>query len=118
MEASDQNGGAASPDLAPDVATTQGSIDTSDAVALVGYLGEGDSDKHRRLYETVALNRWIEILVPDILDRLPAPIAGQSVIWVRRDAHLVLCESARASDYEGPAESDPGAEIPLRWPRP
>jgi hypothetical protein len=119
MDASEQNGGAASPDLAPDVATSQGSIDRSDAVALVGYVGEGCSGEYRRLYESVALNRWIEILAVDIVDRVAVPgtddpTVGQSWIWVRRDAQLALCESVRASSFDGA----PGPEETLKWPRP
>lgn len=113
---------ASKPDLTPDDATTQGSIrDTSDAVALVGYLGEGSSDQHRRLYENVALERWIEILVEDVVHRVSAaggddPTAGQSVIWVRRDAKVERCESLRASSFEAGPEGPPQAG--LAWPRP
>jgi hypothetical protein len=118
MDASAQQGGIASPDLAPDVATTEGSIDHSDAVALAGYLGEGCTHQYRRLYENVALNRWIEMRVADIVDRVPAPPPpGHTVVWVQRDAVLALCESVRASEYEGPAGSCRGAMRSL-WPRP
>jgi len=120
MEASD--GGTAPPNLTPDVATTQPSVDTSNAVALVGYLGDGQSDEYRRLYQTLAMNRWIEMLAEDIVARAPAdggddPTAGQSVVWVRRDATVFSCESVRASSYESPPSQD--GEIPARiWPRP
>ena len=124
MEASEQDRGAASPDLTPDVATTQGPIDKSDAVALGGLLGTGCSDEYVRLYENVALNRWLEIPKAAIINRFATEAtaggddvtAGQSVIWVRRDAVLARCESVRASSYGGPPESD-GATL-RRWPRP
>ena len=67
MEASRPNGGAPSLDLSPDFAATPGRIDRSAAVALVGFLGAGSSDQYLRLYESVALNRWIEIRVVDIV---------------------------------------------------
>lgn len=119
MEASEQMGGVTGPDLTPDVATTQRATDRSDVVTLIGYLGEGCSDQYRRLYESVALNRWIEILVVDIVDRAAAPGgedagAPQSVVWVRRDAELAVCEAVRASSFAEP----PGPVHQLKWPRP
>jgi hypothetical protein len=115
MGASEQTGDAASPDLTPDPATTQGPVEGPDAVSLVGYVGEGCSDDSVRLYQSVALNRWLEIASAVIIARVPAPDGdGQSVVWVQRDATLALCESVRASDYESAA----GPEEQLKWPRP
>jgi hypothetical protein len=116
MEASEPNGGASSLDLSPDLAVVPGPVDRSDAVALVGFLGAGCSDQYLRLYESVALNRWIEIRVEDIVDRVATaagedPTSGQSCVWVRRDAGLASCEAVRASSLEGPP-------VPARWPRP
>ena len=124
MEATEQNRGNASPDLTPDEGARQGLIGRSfDAVAMVGYLGEAPSDQYRRLYQSIALNRWIEILAVDILHRLPAAESGdltpgQSVIWVRRDAEVTRCESVRASSFEEPPWEGPDPPPPLRWPRP
>jgi hypothetical protein len=114
METPEQSGGTPSPDLAPDPAT-QVPTERSDAVALVGYLGDGCSDQYRRLYESVALNSWIEILATDIVDRVAEgaddPLGG-STVWVRRDAELTMCEAVRASNFEGPGDQD------KKWPRP
>jgi hypothetical protein len=128
MEASGQNGDTPPPDLSPDVATARRSTDTSDAVALTGYLGEGSSDHYRRLYENLAFNRWIEIPAADIVDRVAAaggddPTAGQSIVWVRRDAQVVAGEAVHASRFEGPLPEPgppwgPGPPPPGRWPRP
>jgi hypothetical protein len=107
--------GSVSPDLKPDPAIVQGSIDRSDAVPLAGFLDTGSTEQSVRLYESVARNRWFEILRSVIVDRARSPEGdGRSVVWVRRDATLDSCESVRASDYEGPA--DP--KTPFKWPRP
>jgi hypothetical protein len=102
------------PDLTPDRSTLE-STDRSDTVPLVGYLGEGCSDEFVRLYESVALTRWIEIPVAAIVDRSSGSgTDSPSIVWVGRDAVLALCESVRASDYEGA----PDPIQPIRWPRP
>jgi hypothetical protein len=115
MEAPEQKGDTPSPDLAPDAAT-EVATERSDAVALVGYLGDGSSDQYRRLYESVALDSWIEIRAEDIVDRVAGPggdyPTDMSTIWVRRDAELAMCESVRASNFEGPGDQD------KKWPRP
>jgi hypothetical protein len=114
MEASEQNDGTPSPDLTPDAAS-QAAIDTTDAVALKGFLGEGCTPQYVRLYESVALNHWLEIPSAVIVDRVPAPVGdGQSTVWVQRDADLAKCESVRASNFESPS----GPEEPRVWPRP
>jgi hypothetical protein len=91
----------------------------ADSVALVGYIGEGESAATRRLYESDALERFISIPVADIVDRRSADggadlTTGQSVVWVRRDATLLSCEPVRASRYE---PGLPGDEQSLVWPR-
>ena len=121
MEASDQNDGAGSPNLAPDQATMQGPIDTSDTVALRGFLGAASLDEYCRLYESAALNRYIDVPAEDIVARVPADgggdvTVGESIIRVRRDANLLSCELVRASIYEGPPDSD--GDPPRAWPRP
>lgn len=115
MHTPEQKRGPVSPDLAPDPAITPSSIDRSEAVPLVGYLDKGTTERSVRLYESVARNRWLEILRTVIVDRAAAPAGdGSSVLWVRRDATVDLCESVRASDYDGPADPT----TPLKWPRP
>lgn len=96
----------------------------ADVVALRGYLGKSKTEQFRRLFKDVTFRRWIAVDDNDIVcryslegkDRLTA---GQSVIWVRRTANLVVCESVRATVYEsstkvGSDEND-GA---YKWPRP
>lgn len=104
-------------DLTPDAVTTQHTRATPDEVALIGYLGEGRVEGFVYLYETVALERWIEIAREDIVGRVSASGSedgrkGRSVIWVRRDAIVVRSDSLRASCFE------PGESINPAWPRP
>jgi hypothetical protein len=107
------------PDLTPDAAT-QVAIDAPDAVALIGYLGIGESDRVCQLYQTVGMDRWLTIPVAAIVARSAAPTAGQSVLWVKRDTRLQLCTTVRASCYENPCTSqeDPTPPMPSAWPRP
>jgi hypothetical protein len=112
----------ASPDwLAPDDVTTHGFTDElGDVVALVGYLGEGDSSDRRRLFEDLAFARYLTVDVNDIVGRSSAAgphdlTSGQSVIYVRRDASLVLCKAVRASQFESGPDIQPSSS---KWPRP
>jgi hypothetical protein len=120
VESSEQNFGGAAPDLTPDAVVTDATAVEDDAVVLVGYLGEGCSGQSRRLYETIGLNRWIEIRVEDIVKRDRSPTSGQNLIWVKREASLALCQSVRASSYEQPPPPPDGGPGPLpsAWPRP
>jgi hypothetical protein len=103
----------ARPDLAPDALTLVSAIDRSEAVPLVGHLGEGPTNESVRLYESAALNRWLEIPTDAVVYRAAG---SQSTVWVRRDASLAMCETVRASDYESPL--DPSDPNPIKWPRP
>jgi len=120
MQASDTNLDGPAPDLTPDPIVTDASA-VEDAVLLVGFLGEGCSERSRRLYENLGLTRWIEIPVEHIVKRERWPTSGQTLIWVRRDASLASCESVRASTYEQPTCCPPDGglpPIPSAWPRP
>jgi hypothetical protein len=120
MDTSVRNVDKIAADLSPDRIITLSPARSRAAVALVGYLGEGSSAESVRLYESVALDHWIEIPAAAIVHRVSGADAGavtdgQSVIWVKREALLVSCESVYASSFEGPPVPD---TIPLKWPRP
>jgi hypothetical protein len=90
------------------------------AVALVGYLGAAGLDGYRRLYRDPAVELYIGIRVDDIVDHPSAagggaPPAGQSVVWVRRDAALVWHESMHASNFDSAPTS---TSARYQWPRP
>lgn len=90
------------------------------AVALVGYLGAAGLDGYRRLYRDPAVELYIGIRVDDIVDHSSAagdgaPLAGQSVVWVRRDAGLVWHESMQASNFDSAPTTTPAR---YKWPRP
>jgi hypothetical protein len=115
-------------DLRPDAVVARlapVSDTTPDAVPLVGLLGEGSTGRSR-LYQDVTFQRWLEIENGDIEGRVSADggddvTAGQSVIRVRRDARLVLCESVRASTFEASPGLGDGPDLPVllrQWPFP
>jgi hypothetical protein len=120
MDTSVRNVDKIAADLSPDRIIALIPARSRAAVALVGYLGEGTSAESVRLYESVALDHWIEIPTVAIVHRVSGADAGavtdgQSVVWVKREALLVSCESVSASSFEGPPVPD---TMPLKWPRP
>jgi hypothetical protein len=102
----------------PAVATRSTTDQLSDAVALVGYLQPAGSGVYRRLYRDPPARLFIDIRADDIVDRCCAAgdgdaLAGQSLVWVRRDADVVWHESMRASSFET------RPSVPrIEWPRP
>jgi len=100
--------------------TTADACTDNDAVALIGYPPENDCPGVRRLYEGPGSPTHVEIKVADIVDppagedkRPREP--GQVVLWVRRDARVVLCE---VPVYNVGQPGDPGHEGGLpQWPR-
>jgi hypothetical protein len=100
----------------PQIATSPTTDKPSDAVALVGHLGEGLSDEYRRLYMNQASELFLEIPVEAIVGGSSAAGDGaQSLIWVRRDATLAWYESVLASSFETPVGPGPAR---YEWPRP
>lgn len=119
--------GPAVPDLfAPVVATERALIGTlSDAVELIGFLGDSPLEGYVRLYESLALTHWLEIPRTKLVDRTsaagdPDPTVGESIIWVNRDALLTLSESVRASYFEpgGSPHTEAGSTQAGKWPKP
>src|SRR3954451_19365196 len=118
MEASDTNLDRPAPYLTPAPRVTDSSA-VEDAVLLVGFLGEGCSERSRRLYENLGLDRWIEIPIEKIVKRERSPTSAQPLICVRRDATVASCESVRASSYEQPPCCPPDGRpppAPSAWP--
>jgi hypothetical protein len=105
--------------LAPDVATTRATDTDSDAVAVVGYLGKGECDQYRHLYRDLDFKVFLRIPVADIVDRRSETegdlTQGRSVVWVKSDAVLLLCETVRVQGRSGPGPTAFGGH-PWPWP--
>jgi hypothetical protein len=90
-------------DLEPDpIADSCVTAAPSDVVVLIGFLGSGQSDEHRRLFRDHTFRRWVEIPAADIKNRFLIGGHGQpmrSIVWVDVDANVVECESVAASSY-------------------
>jgi hypothetical protein len=103
---------------AQDTCETSGTADnSSDTVALTGYLVGSTTNGSRRLYQNPGIELFIEIGADDIVHPSSAasagdPPAGQGVVLVRRDANVVRHESMPAATF-GVLQSAKG-----QWPRP
>jgi len=67
----------------------RGTRDTTPAVALVGFVGDGRDAKHIRLYPDVHYQRWMDIPKDDIVtfeaEHADDPDGSRTVLWVHRD---------------------------------
>lgn len=101
--------------LAPDVATRRATDTPSDALSLVGYLGEGESEQYRHLYRDLEFKVFVRIPTEAIVDRCSETdddlTHGRSVVWIKSDAVLLLCEEVRVGQRQPLTDGDP-------WPWP
>ena len=114
-------------DLIPDDVAVH--VAGADAVTLVGYLSEGDSEGFFKLSSTY-FDRWLVLQESEILYQMSeaSQQGGRSTLWVERNATITLCvkrdatitsEEAPAIEFAGEfakSEDQPGPDEPRRRP--
>jgi hypothetical protein len=106
-------------DLSPDIVTKRAADASYDAVTVTGYLGTDPSDGYVRIYGTARLMRFIQVREDDILDRFSQGddlTEGRSVILIKPEAKLLLCEVLRAQSLEKHPAADPPEGDAYPWP--
>jgi hypothetical protein len=76
-----------------------------DVVAMTGYLEAVDDNENYRLYQDRDLRRWVTIGPDTIEAQSPSRdprTEGQSVVWLKSDKTIVVCEEAPVWTYQPP----------------